>query len=51
MDDTARQRVEAEIREAFEGYETALHTNDVVALSDYFWADPRAVRIGPVGGL
>ncbi|NIR60839.1 MAG: DUF3225 domain-containing protein [Gammaproteobacteria bacterium] len=51
MDDTARQRVEAEIRTAFEGYETALQTNDVAALSDYFWADPRAVRIGPDGGL
>jgi ketosteroid isomerase-like protein len=51
MDHTARQRVEAEIRTAFEGYEQALQTNDVAALSAYFWEDPRAVRIGPEGGL
>lgn len=51
MDETTRQRVEAEIREAFDGYETALQTNDVAALSAYFWEDPRAVRLGPDGGL
>jgi len=42
--------VEAEIRAAFDDYETALVTNDVEALVGFFWDDPRAVRLGADGG-
>jgi len=43
--------VAAEIRERFEAYEAALGANDVDALAAFFWEDPRAVRLGPDGGL
>ncbi|MBF9033132.1 DUF3225 domain-containing protein [Rhodobacterales bacterium HKCCE2091] len=43
--------VEAEIRAEFEAYEAALGSNDVAALAAFFWEDPRAVRLGPGGGL
>lgn len=45
------QRVAAEIRAQFDAYETALRTNDIAALTGFFWNDPRAVRLGPDGGL
>lgn len=44
-------RVTAEIRAAFDRYEAALMTNDVASLVDFFWRDPRAVRLSPGGGL
>ena len=37
----------AAIRAAFDAYEAALIANDVAALSGFFWADPRAVRLSP----
>lgn len=39
-----------ELRAAFDGYETALNGNDVDALIDYFWNDPKAVRLLAGGG-
>ncbi len=36
----------AEVRAEFESYETALVTNDVAALDDFFRHDPRTVRYG-----
>jgi AtzH-like len=36
----------AEVRAEFECYETALVTNDVAALGDFFRHDPRTVRYG-----
>ncbi|QPM90234.1 AtzH-like domain-containing protein [Pseudooceanicola algae] len=51
MEDFDRNAVEAEIRTAFDAYERALSENDVPALSEFFWEDPRAVRLGPDGGL
>jgi len=45
------EKVAAEIREAFDAYERALQTNDVAALSGFFWEDERAVRLGADGGL
>ena len=38
--------VVAEVRAAFERYETALVTNDVNALDGFFRDDPRTVRYG-----
>lgn len=46
----AAAEVEAEIRRAFDAYETALVSNDVEALIAFFWEDPRAVRLGAAGG-
>ena len=43
--------VEAEIRAQFDAYEAALGSNDVAALTGFFWEDPRAVRLAPGGGL
>lgn len=43
--------IEAEVRDAFEGYEAALGANDVDALTSYFWQSPRAVRLMTEGGL
>lgn len=45
------QRVAAEIRAQFDAYEAALRANDIAALTGFFWNDPRAVRLGPDGGL
>jgi 1-carboxybiuret hydrolase subunit AtzH-like protein len=36
--------VVAEVRAAFERYETALDANDVEVLDSCFWRDPRVVR-------
>lgn len=46
-----RAATEAEIRAAFDAYETALVTNDVERLVGFFWNDPRAARLSPEGGL
>jgi len=43
--------VETEVRGVFDGYEAALGTNDVAALTAYFWQSPRAVRLMTDGGL
>ncbi|ORE92202.1 AtzH-like domain-containing protein [Acuticoccus yangtzensis] len=51
MDDTKRNEVEAEVREAFEAYERALNTNDVDALIGAFADDPRTMRLTTDGGL
>ena len=45
------EQVAAEIRTQFDAYENALRTNDVGKLTGFFWDDPRAVRLGPDGGL
>lgn len=42
--------VEREVRAAFDAYEAALGSNDIAALSEFFWNDPATVRIGPEGG-
>lgn len=49
--DFDRASVEAEVRAAFDGYEAALSTNDVAALTGYFWQSPLAVRLTTDGGL
>jgi hypothetical protein len=36
----------AEMKAVFAAYETALVTNDVAALDEFFWDDPRALRYG-----
>lgn len=36
----------AEVRARFDAYETALMTNDVAALDDFFWPSPLALRFG-----
>jgi len=36
----------AEVSAQFEAYETALMTNDVAALDDFFWPSPLALRFG-----
>lgn len=36
----------AEVTAAFEAYETALLSNDVLALQNFFWESPHAVRYG-----
>ncbi len=36
----------AEIEAEFARYETALVTNDVTALDNFFWRDPRVIRYG-----
>ena len=51
MDEDERAVAATEIRAAFDAYEAALAANDVAALSGFFWEDPRAVRLGPGGGL
>jgi Protein of unknown function (DUF3225) len=38
--------VVAEVKAAFERYETALMDNDVAALDAMFWGDPRTIRYG-----
>lgn len=38
--------VVAELRDAFDRYEAALLVNDVDAMNDDFWADPRTTRFG-----
>ncbi|HEX3539113.1 MAG TPA: oxalurate catabolism protein HpxZ [Acidimicrobiales bacterium] len=38
--------VVAEVRSAFDRYETAFVTNDVAVLDELFWASPVAVRFG-----
>jgi hypothetical protein len=45
-DETAKQ-----IRAAFDAYEAALMSNDVGALSGFFWRDSRAVRLSADGSL
>lgn len=34
----------AEVRAAFDSYESALLTNDLVSLDGWFWDDPRTIR-------
>lgn len=36
----------AELTAAFEAYERALVGNDIAAVNDFFWNDPRTVRFG-----
>ncbi|HUB12175.1 MAG TPA: oxalurate catabolism protein HpxZ [Acetobacteraceae bacterium] len=36
----------AELRAAFERYETALVSNDIVALQQLFWRSPHTIRYG-----
>ena len=43
--------VARELEQAFRAYEAALVGNDVPALIEFFWRDPRAVRLAPDGGL
>lgn len=38
--------VQAEVMDLFERYEAALRDNDLAALDDFFWDDPRVVRYG-----
>lgn len=45
-DDLDEPGVLAEVRAAFEAYEAALLGNDVEAMDDWFWDDPRTVRYG-----
>lgn len=40
------QPVVAEVTQIFEAYEAALMRNDVQALNQYFWQDPRVTRYG-----
>ncbi len=51
MQDFDEATAAAEIRAAFEAYETALAANDVAALAGFFWEDPRAIRMTTEGGL
>jgi len=51
MGDFDEAAVAAEIRATFDAYEAALTANDVAALTGFFWADPRAVRLASDGGL
>ncbi len=39
----------AAVRERFDAYETALMTNDVAALDEFFWRSPLALRFGDRG--
>lgn len=41
-----RPDVVAEVTDAFHRYEAALVANDVEALVDFFWDDPRTLRYG-----
>ena len=50
MDDTKRAAIENEIRKRFDAYEKALTGNDVDALLDFFWDDPKSVRLTAEGG-
>lgn len=43
--------VVAEVSAAFARYEQALVTNDVAALNELFWDDPRTVRYGATENL
>jgi hypothetical protein len=43
IDDPTTQ---AEVRAAFNAYETALMTDDVAALDNFFWPSPLALRFG-----
>ncbi len=43
IDDPATK---AEVEARFAAYETALMTNDVAALDDFFWPSPLALRFG-----
>ncbi len=43
--------VVAEVQARFAAYETALVTNDVAALDEFFWRDERALRYGPSENL
>ena len=43
--------VVAEVEARFRDYEAALMANDVDALNDFFWRDPRALRFGPAENL
>jgi hypothetical protein len=43
IDDPATK---AEVEARFAAYETALMTNDVTALDDFFWPSPLALRFG-----
>jgi len=43
IDDPATK---AEVQARFEAYETALMTNDLASLDDFFWPSPLALRFG-----
>lgn len=45
-----KARVEAEIRAAFDSYETALMTNDVDSMMALFWDSSETVRLTAEGG-
>lgn len=51
MGDFEKAGVATEVRAEFDAYEAALQSNDVAALTGFFWEDPRAVRLGVDGGL
>jgi hypothetical protein len=46
-----RPEVLAEVSAVFERYEQALVSNDVAALGELFWNDPRVLRYGPAENL
>ncbi len=50
MDTRIQEAVEGEVRPRFDAYEKALTGNDVDALLDFFWDDPRSVRLTAEGG-
>lgn len=50
MDPNSHDAIQAEIRIAFKAYENALTTNNVDVLIDFFWDDPKSIRLGPDGG-
>ena len=43
--------VQAEVREAFDGYNAALDAGDPAALNAFFWNSPETVRFGPTENL
>ena len=46
-----RPEILAEVRAAFDRYETAFADNDVAVLDELFWASPAAVRFGAAENL
>tara|TARA_R110000787_G_scaffold263946_2_gene369898 strand:- start:2483 stop:2908 length:426 start_codon:yes stop_codon:yes gene_type:complete len=50
MDASTQTALAHDVRTAFDAYEKALTGNDVEALINFFWDDPRSVRLGPDGG-
>jgi len=46
-----RPEVLVEVSAAFDRYEKALMGNDIAALGELFWNDPRVLRYGPAENL